>query len=141
MLEKVKTMISLFMRITAGVLFVTAVYITVFFGMEIELGVEILWQILSVSVITTFGSVICIAADNKVSKIGMLLCHITYFLYVNAVVLLMGWYFEWFHLREWKQVLGMLIAILFVYVVVMAVTYWMDYREAEKMNRKLKERG
>lgn len=141
MKKRFEDMISLFMRITTGVLFVAAAYITVFYGWEVELGVEILWQILIVSALCTLGSIILpMEGEKEVSKCSLLVYMILYYLYNNAAVLFCGVRFEWFSFRDRGQVLGMLAAIAFVFVVVAAITYWVQYQVAKKMNQKLKER-
>ena len=142
MLKRIESIVSLFVRITTGVLFVTAVYVSVFYGIESDIEVKLLWQILLVSSICSLGAFI-LPFDTKreVSKYSLLICMIIYYLFVNVVVLLSGFYFEWFYIGNWKQVLGMVVAIAFVFVVVTLVTYWAEYQVADKMNQKLQERN
>ena len=140
-MKRLKAMAELFQKITAGVLFVTAVYIPVFYGWDLELGPELLWQIMALSAVCTLGSVILpLEGEQEVARTSMLIRFILYYAYINGVVLAMGDCFEWFSFDNGKQVFGMLLAIAFVYLAVACITYWMEYREAEKMNQKLKER-
>lgn len=142
MLKRLESIVSLFARITTGVLFVAAVFINVFYGNDCDIEVKLLWQILLVSGVCALGALILpFDAKREVSKYSMLICMLIYYFFVNVVVLLSGFYFEWFYIDNWKQVLGMVVAIAFVFVVVTLITYHAEYQVAEKMNRKLQERN
>ena len=141
MLKRLEMMASLFVKIATGILFVTAVYISVFYGWNQEIQVEILWQILVLAAICTLGSVLLpVEGKKEVSKSSMLIRVILYFIYINIVVLFFGNIFEWFMFSNRKQLLGMIAAIVFVFLAVMAFSYWIGYKEAERINQKLKER-
>lgn len=138
MKKRLGAMAHLYVKITTGILFVTAIYISVFYGWEEELQVKILWQILGLAGICTLGSLILpVDGGEEVSKKSMLARIVGYYVYVNVVVLFCGFLFEWFSFGNWKQVLGMVAAIAFVYLTVGILSSWMEYREAERMNQKL----
>lgn len=142
-MKRLEFMLSVFEKVTAGILFVTAVYIPVFYGWEIELKVGILWQIFFLSAVCALGSVILPLEGEKekeVSRIAMLVRTVLYFIYINVAVLGLGFLFEWFTFGNIWQVLGMELAILFVFVGVFLISYWSQYREAKRMNEKLKNR-
>lgn len=139
--KRLESMLSIFGRTTTGVLFVTAVFISIFYGWEEILSVKILWQILLLSGICTLGSFIIPMEEGKtVSRRGMLICQILFYVYVNIVVLLFGYLAQWFKFSNARQVFGMMAAIFFVYIMVTVISYWQEYRVAERMNQKLKER-
>ncbi len=125
MLKRLKFMFSLFDKIVVGILFVTAIYIPVFYGWNTVLYPEILWPL---------------EGEKEVSRNSLLFRNILYFIYINVVVLCFGVFVEWFSFRNWRQLLGMLAAISFVYAAVMIILYWLESREAERINQKLKER-
>jgi len=140
-MKRLKSMAEFFEKITTGILFVTAVYIPAFYGWDEVLHVEILWQILLLSVVCTLGSIIMpLGEEKEVSRNTMLMRHSLYYIYINVVVLALGYLFDWFSFQNAGQVFGMVLAIVFVYIVVALVCYWIQLREAEKINRKLKER-
>ncbi len=140
-MKRLKSMAEFFEKITTGILFVTAVYIPAFYGWDEVLHVEILWQILLLSVVCTLGSIIMpLGEEKEVSRNTMLMRHSLYYIYINVVVLALGYLFDWFSFQNAGQVFGMVLAIAFVYIVVALVCYWIQLREAEKINRKLKER-
>ena len=140
-MKRLKSMAEFFEKITTGILFVTAVYIPAFYGWDEVLHVEILWKILLLSVVCTLGSIIMpLGEEKEVSRNTMLMRHSLYYIYINVVVLALGYLFDWFSFQNAGQVFGMVLAIAFVYIVVALVCYWIQLREAEKINRKLKER-
>lgn len=143
-MKRLEFMVSVFEKVTAGILFVTAVFISVFYGWDIDLDVGILWQILFLSAVCALGSMILPLEGEKekeVSRIAMLVRTIIYFIYINAVVLGFGFLFEWFTFDNGWQVLGIELAILFVFVAVFLIFYWSQCLEAKRMNEKLKKRG
>lgn len=141
MLKRLKFMFALFDKIVVGILFVTAVYIPVFYGWKTVLYPKILWDILILSVICMLGSILLpLEGEKELSRNSLLFRNILYFIYINVVVLCFGVLVEWFSFRNWRQLLGMLAAIAFVYVAVMVISYWLESREAQRLNQKLKER-
>lgn len=138
MRKRLDEMASLFVKITTGILFAAAVYITVFYGWELELHVDILWQILVLSLICTLGSLV-IPADGQreVSRGSMLARIAVYYIYVNAAVLFGGFLFGWFSFDNLKQTLGMAAAVAVVYLAVWLCSSWLEFREAEQINQKL----
>lgn len=142
MVKRLECMMSLFTKITTGVVLATAVFIQIFVGADAQLGVEILWQDLFVSAICTLPTLLIpLEEEREVPKYSMLIRMILCYLLINMAVLLSGAYFSWFAFDDWKQVLGMLITIAVVFAFVMLSSYWMEYQEAERMNAKLKGRN
>lgn len=144
MLKLLEYWFSIFTKITTGVVFVTAVFIQIFVEPKVDIGVEILWQDLIVSSVCAFCSLILyLNMDQKkeVKKYVMLARIIICYICENLVVLLLGSYFSWFSFKDWKQVVGMLVTIAFVFGFVMIVSYMSESRVAERMNRKLRERN
>ena len=141
MLKRLEMMVSLFVKITTGILFVSASYISAFFGWEEELHVEILWQILALALACTLGSLaLPVDGEQEVSRKSMLARMVAYYVYVNLVVLFCGFSFGWFSFHNLKQVLGMVAAIAFVYLLVGILSFWQGCREAQRMNQKLEKR-
>lgn len=137
----IESMIELFMRITTGILLVAAIFITVFWGWDNKLNVMILWQILLVAVVCTMGSLLFLLGNGKeLSKKAMLGRMILYYIYINVAVLALGWYFEWYTLNNWQQVLGMVVAIAVVFFAVEIISYRAENRMAQRMNERLRER-
>ena len=77
--------------------------------------------------------------EKELSKNGMLLRRIIYFIFVNCVVLGLGWLFGWFYIEKPAMVAFMEFLIIFVYVTVNAVVYISENAEAKNMNKRLEE--
>ena len=141
MTEKMKLLLDIFGKITAGVLMAAAAYITIFWGTEAKISAMILWQVLVVSAVCSVP-VLLFAADNgkELSKRGMFVRQFLYFLFVNVVVLGLGSLFDWFEFRNVSMVLVMEAMIIAVYALVNVVSYLSDRAAAQNMNEKLQER-
>lgn len=141
MTEKMKLLLDIFGKITAGVLMAAAAYITIFWGTEAKISAMILWQVLIVSAACSVP-VLLFAADNgkELSKRGMFVRQLLYFLFVNVVVLGLGSLFDWFEFRNVSMVLVMEAMIIAVYALVNVVSYLSDRAAAQNMNEKLQER-
>ena len=141
MTEKMKLLLDIFGKITAGVLMAAAAYITIFWGTEAKISAMILWQVLIVSAVCSVP-VLLFAADNgkELSKRGMFVRQFLYFLFVNVVVLGLGSLFAWFEFRNVSMVLVMEAMIIAVYALVNVVSYLSDRAAAQNMNEKLQER-
>lgn len=140
-MKRLRFMMDLFGKITVGILFVTAIYIPVFYGWDNIIHVDILWQILATSAVCTLGSLLLPLEDEKeVPKVPMLIRTVLYYVYINLIVLGLGFLFGWFTFRNGAQVFGMELAIAAVFIVVYLVCAWSQYREAKRMNEKLRER-
>ncbi len=140
-MKRLQSMLSFFEKVTAGIVVVTAIYIPVFYGWDLVIHADILWQILSLSAVCTLGSVIIpLEGGKEISRNAKLIRTILYFIYINVAVLGLGFLFGWFTFRSGPQVLGMELAIVFVFFVIYLILYWTQRREARRMNEKLKER-
>lgn len=141
-IKRLQSMLNIFTRVAAAITCVSAVYIGIFWGAETILSVDILWQILSVSALCTLGSVLIpCGLEREISKGSMLVRMLLYFVFVNAAVLLCGFGFAWFYPSSWKMVAGMEVCIIAVFVIVVGAGYFAEYKTAEQMNQKLRERG
>lgn len=140
-IKRLQSMLNIFVKITTAVICVTAVYIQLFWGQDTDLTVNVLWQILTVSFLCTIGSSIFPCdGEQEISKRSMLLRTLFCFIFVNVVVLGCGFLFEWFYLSNLKMLLGMEAAIIIVFAAVSSADFYRQYKAAEQMNRRLRER-
>lgn len=140
MIEKMKLLLDIFGKITAGVLMAAAAYITIFLGTEAKISAMILWQVLIVSAVCSVP-ILLFAADNgkELSKRGMFVRQLLYFLFVNVVVLGLGRRFEWFEFRNLGMVAVMEVLIIAVYALVNLVSYLSERSVAQDMNERLRK--
>ncbi|MDE6662817.1 MAG: DUF3021 family protein [Lachnospiraceae bacterium] len=134
-MKKLENLLFTFVCVTSCVVFATAVYITIFWP-QAKFGVEIIWQILSVSFLTSLG--VCFYPKKEVSSKVALVRNILYYIYVNVVVLGCGIWFGWFYADNLPMVLGMLILIALVFILVSIAIWNRAKRMAILMNERLK---
>lgn len=135
-MKKIKDLFYTFVCVTTCVVFAASVFITLL-NPSIIFGVELLWQILIVSFLCSIG--IFIYPEREVSKKTMLWLIILHYIEVNAVVLGSGILFEWFHVGNLMQVIGMLIMIAVIFVVVSVVCFRRAGQLANRMNEQLRK--
>ena len=135
-MKQIKSLLFTFVCVTTCVVFATACFTTVFWPQAV-LGTEILWQILLVSFLCSMG--IFIYPEREVEGKKTLLLVFLHYLEVNAVVLGCGIWFEWFYIDNPAMVIGMVVMILFIFVLVSYVVWKDAKRMAALMNEKLRE--
>lgn len=135
-MKKLKDLFFIFVCVTTCVVFVAALYITIFWP-QTSLGVEILWQILLISFLTSLG--VYFYPEEEVSAKSTLFRYILHYIYSNIVVLGCGIWFGWFYADHFWMVLGMVIAIAFVFFLVSVVEWNKEKKMAALMNEQLKE--
>ena len=140
MFEKVKNLANIFSKITVCVLFASAVYISALWDLDAQISVRILWQIIIVSAVCAVPILMYPTKNEKeLSKKGMIVRQIIYFVYVNIAVLGLGRAFGWFYFEKPEMVVFMEWLIIGVYVIVNLGVYMNDRIAADSMNRKLSE--
>lgn len=134
-MKRIKDMFFVFVCVTTCVLFVTALYITVFWPHE-SLGVKILWQILVVSLLCSI--VFAIYPQREVGRNTMVLLYIVHYVITNVIVLGCGVWFGWFYVDNLPMVLAMLFAIAAIFVLVSVVMWKRGKQQAALMNERLR---
>lgn len=142
MMNKIKLLFSFFERIITGIVIFASLYILIFWNQNASDGVAILWQIILVALLSTFGLLFMPCMMKKeVSKYAMLVRSLLYYCYVNVCVLLFGFYFEWFYADSLTMIIGMEGCIACVFIFVTVVSYIADQKTAKEMNLVLSERN
>ncbi len=129
-----------FSSIVTGITCVATVFILIFWGTDVDLGVEILWQILFVSALCSLGSLVLYNEKTEFSKKQMLFRLCLLFAFVDIVVLGFGCHFQWFSFSSWKMVVGMELCIIAVFAGTIIISCLAAQKEADTMNEKLRER-
>lgn len=135
-MKKLNDVFFVFVCVTTCVVFVTAVYIMIFWP-GATLGVEILWQILAVSFLCSLC--IYIYPEREVSQRTTILLNILHYIVTNAIVLGCGIWFGWFYADNLPMVLGMVAVIAFVFILVSVAVWNRNKRLAVRLNERLKE--
>jgi hypothetical protein len=137
--KKIQLFFDVFARIAATIFLFSSIYIAVFFGTDVVLRISYIWGVLFISLAATIGR-IPFFTDKEISKTKMLAGNIIYVIFLNILVMVSGYYLEWFHPGENKMIIGLEITIFVVYASVMVLSYLADLKTAKKITEKLKNR-
>ena len=136
-MRKVNFIFRIFAMVTTCTIFATAVF-TTFFSHADSLNPMILWQIPAVSMVCVLGCLIYpwdVSMSKKETGIRIFL----HYLYINAVVLISGWLFDWYNVKSLKSVMYMLFSIALIFAIVAVISWRHEAAVAKKMNEKLQE--
>jgi len=140
-IENIKQMLYYFSIIAVVVMTVSAGYITVFQGVNSIIETKVLWQILLVSFLCAQSYWFFYSKKPELGKGEFRFRWILCFLYVNAVVLGLGYCFKWFLPSSLPMVIGMEIAIVVAFLVISGCVFLMDLKTTDAINKKLQERN
>ena len=135
-MKQIQYFISMFTKITTGTLLICAILITLN-GIEIWTTM-ILWQILAVSLATSFITVILLP-ERELSKKESIIRYILHYIMITAIILLAGWLFDWYSIT----LLGFIFMIISVGAVYgfTALTNWLSCKHyADELNKILEQR-
>lgn len=136
MWDKIKEMLYTFSYVTTGVLFATALFITIFYRDE-SLSVPLLWEILITSFLCVFGNLI--HTKQVCSKRQSMFRLILHYLYVNMVVFGCAGLFQWFNMKDIKMVGFMILCIAVIFLAVSWVVWHNGKKVSDLLNKQLEE--
>jgi hypothetical protein len=131
--------LDVFARIATCIFIFSSIYITIFWGPHTDIGVSYVWGVLFIALVCAIARIPLFFADTF-SKIKTIVCNIVYFVFVNALVITVGYHLHWYDPLQRKMIVGIEITIFAVYLMVMVVSYLYDLQTADKMNKKLRNR-
>ena len=137
MIKCMKEILQTFFIINTGIMIGAAGFIT-FVQKGAELGVEILWQIIMVSLISAFAGII-LYSRNELSKKQILIRTVSHYIAINIIVLACAYLFNWLDDVETIKVLSLIVCIFLVYIFVCISTYANDTKTAKRLNQKIEE--
>lgn len=140
MKEQINTLISIFTRVVSAIFVFTSIYLACFVGFSATFKIKDILFILLIGLI----SAVCylpMLGDRTFSKAQMLALQIGYFLVINTVVLVTGYFLTWFCFEDKLSFISFEGVIIAVYLIVMFVSYKVDSGSAEKMNKRLRDRN
>lgn len=140
MKEQINTLISIFTRVVSAIFVFTSIYLACFVGFSATFKLKDILFILLIGLI----SAVCylpMLGDRTFSKAQMLALQIGYFLVINTVVLVTGYFLTWFCFEDKLSFIAFEGVIIAVYLIVMFISYKVDSGSAEKMNKRLRDRN
>ncbi|MDE7282193.1 MAG: DUF3021 domain-containing protein [Lachnospiraceae bacterium] len=136
MYEKIKEMLYTLPYVTTGVLFSTALFISIF-AKDIMLSVSLLWQILITSCVCVLGNLIYPKCEITAKQTFVRI--LIHYIYINIVVFSCAVFFDWYDVRDIIKSGFMFLSILVVFIVVSNIVWQNAKHMTEALNNRLKE--
>lgn len=136
-MRKLRFLFQVFCMVTTCVVIAAALFTTVINPVE-SVDPAIMWQIPVASLLTTLCSLI-FAWDRKMGKLERRIRIGIHYLWVNLVVLGVGFLFDWYQITRPGSVISMVIAIAVIYTIASIGSWTKSARDAKQMNERLKE--
>lgn len=139
MKEKINILINIFTRVVTTIFLIVTIYEAIFIGMDVTFKIMDIWGIMFIGLLCA----ICylpLLSEKNYSKTIMIIFQVIYFVIINAATLVTGFLLHWFNFKSPVAVLSFELIIIFVYIIVMVISYKIDSDSAKEMNKKLKER-
>ena len=136
-METLKKLFVTFVSVIAGTTISTASFLSIF-GRDVQFSVVLLWQIIGMSVVCTFGNVMYLS-KHEISKNQMKLRLIIHYLYINMIVIGGAFLFGWLEPGYIPQLIVILTLIAVVYLGVTILGNQMEEKTAENMNKLLRK--
>jgi uncharacterized membrane protein YfcA len=132
-----KSIVNTFVMILTGITLSSAIFITVFIPKQ-TLSVEILWQIIGMSLVCSLGNLFYFS-KKEIGKQNMRLRIICHYLYINIIVFGGAFLFDWCEPKYFPQLIVLFLLIVLVYIVIMLTEFKYEKITAEKLNHQLRK--
>ena len=122
------------MYINTGILIVVAINFPLA-GVD-SMPINTLWNIMFSALVTTLVTMCFCPREER--KVKMPLQYIVHYLTLCAVMIFVGSMFGWIHFNP-GGIIMMMVDVALVYAIAFVVYYMLDIRQADVINKKLKE--
>ena len=139
MKEKINILINIFTRVFTTIFLIVTIYEALFVDISLTFRIIDVWGFLLIGLLCA----ICylpLLSEKNYTKTIMIILQVVYFVVINAATLVTGFLLHWFNLKSPMAVFSFELIIIFVYIIVMVISYKIDSDSAKEMNKKLKER-
>lgn len=105
---------------------------------NVTFGVEILWQLLFVCLISALISTVLLETQKEYSKKQAIFRIIVHIILIYALIFGSGLIFNWISINNSSECIGFSIMFFGIYAGVWAVAYNKDNKEAAELNKRIK---
>jgi hypothetical protein len=136
-------MISVMINICTRVVTMIFIMITIFRKAfnpsgDLSMGLKDIWGVLLIGIVSGLAFGIFLIKKNMSNR-QLVFCEIFYFLILNSVLFFVGINLGWFK-KELSSLAIMEIMFVLIYIFVTLLVYLLDFKDAKKINEKLKAR-
>jgi len=132
-----KSVLQTFIYVTAGITISAAIF-TSLFVQGFVLSSDLLWQIIGMAAVCATGNFVYYS-KKELSKRQMAFRIICHYLYINLLVFVGAFLWEWIRPGILREVLVMLLLIAVVYAIVTIVSFQKEERTAKDLNLMLRK--
>lgn len=136
-MKSLKKIVDTFFYVLAGSIICTAIYMTIFLP-KLYFTVEVIWQVIVMSAITSCGTMI-FYSRHEISKKQMKRRVILHYAYINFVVSGLALLWQWVDAGRISQILTMILLTAGTYFSVTTVMINKEKKTADNINRKLRK--
>ena len=133
-MKKIFEFVKWFLYITTCVLFVCAANLLIS-GVDF-VPADMLWQIMLSGFITALVTVLLGPGEQDGIRISVIKIFVHYVV-LCGVMIACGYWFDWLELNP-AGIIMMVISVAVVYLLVYLAGYWLDRKQADQINQKLK---
>lgn len=137
MRKYIKDVLNTFCIINTGITIGASVFIYLFQN-GASLNVDILWQILTVSLLTSFVNIV-FYSKSELSKKEILVRGGIQYILINIITLTCAYFFKWIDFKSFDTIVALTLTILFVFIFTWLICYINDAKVAEQLNAKIDE--
>lgn len=137
MRDKINTLILIFTRFATSIFLIDSIVLLAFKGKEAKLYATDILVILGLALVCALLYILLLN-DRSISKGKMFLMQLIYFVIIDALVLFVGNFLNWFSFQHIKTFLAFESVIVLVIFITVFYSYRIDSLTAKKMNEKLK---
>ncbi|MBQ0038954.1 MAG: DUF3021 family protein [Treponema sp.] len=133
-------MVNMFSSMVAAIFLFSGIFIAVFWGFDINLGLSYVFAVLGLSFVFTILYIpVKLSEEWNISKGVSIAINALFFLLVNVIVVITGFLLEWFAADDMKMIIGFEVTIIMVYCSITFISWYSARNIANKMNDRLKE--
>lgn len=135
-MKKVRDFVKWFLYITVGILIVCGINYGLS-GMD-SVPVDVFGMILSSAFVTAFVTAL-VQPQEQDGKAKSVVKYIVHYIMLCVIMSFLGTRFGWINF-EWKGIVSMSVDVGIVYLLVFVAYYLVDVRQADRINKVLKEK-
>ena len=137
MRDKINTLILIFTRFATSIFLIDSIVLLAFKWKEAKLYATDILVILGLALVCALLYILLLN-DRSISKGKMFLMQLIYFVIIDALVLFVGNFLNWFSFQHIKTFLAFESVLVLVIFITVFYSYRIDSLTAKKMNEKLK---
>jgi len=134
-LNIIKSMLQVFIYVTAGNTIGAAIYIGLF-ARDGQFSFSLLWQMIGIAAVCAFGNLIFLSRE-ELSKNKIKIRYVIHYIYIDIVVIGGTVIFKWVNPRQTVNFVFMFLLVAVVYACIITLISSYDFKTAEDLNKKL----